>query len=376
VEAIAASKIREVANAGMALGGVVPLWFGEPDLVTPAFIREAAQKSLAEGHTFYGPNVGLPALREAIAAYSRRLGRQVQAEQVCVTASGVNALMLACQAIVEPGDRVVILTPHWPNLGEIPKVMGAQVEAVPLQLAHGAWTLNLEQLLSALTPDTRAVILNAPANPTGWTMTRAEQRAVLAHCRRPGIWIVADDVYERIVFDAPASPSFLDLAEPDDRIIGVNSFSKSWAMTGWRLGWLSLPLPLVDAVAKLVEFNISCTPAFVQHAGIAAIAGGEDFIASFVARLQHCRDVAARALSASPRLTVPVPQGAMYLFVQVQGCSDSLALAKALVQHEHVGLAPGIAFGPAGEGCLRICIANDADRLRDACERVVRYLAR
>ena len=378
MEALPGSLIREVAQEGMGLADVIPLWFGEPDTVTPDFIRDAAKRALDEGRTFYVSNYGIPDLRETIAAYQRGLGRRSEAGQICVTSSGVNAILLACQTLLSPGDRVVLTTPHWPNLAGIPAVAGAEVALVALRLQAGRWRIDLDELLAALTPDTRMVLLNAPANPTGWMLTRPEQEVLLQHCRRHGIWILADDVYERVVFDQPAAPSFLELAEPDDRIVSINSFSKSWAMTGWRLGWITAPLALMPALGKLNEFNTSCAPAFIQHAGIVAIEQGEPFIAETLARYRARRDLAAELLGAIPGITVPRPDGAMYSFFSVgasDGPVDSLALAKALLRQARVGLAPGRAFGPAGEGCLRLCFAVEEQTLREACTRIAGFFA-
>ena len=377
MEGLEGSLIRAVSAEGAGLPDVIPLWFGEPDEVTPGFIRDAAKRALDEGQTFYNSNFGIAALREAIAAYQAGLGRGAGFERICVTASGVNAVMLVCQALLEPGDRVVLPEPYWPNLAGIPRVMGAEIVTVPLQLDAGAtWSIDMDALLAALSPGTRMVILNAPANPTGWMLTRCEQETLLAHCRRHGIWILADDVYERLVFEGSASPSFLDIATPEDRVVGINSFSKSWAMTGWRLGWVTAPVPLMAALGKISEFNVSCAPPFVQHAGIAAIEGGEPFIAASVARYRAMRDLACARLGAIPGVSVPVPGGAMYCFFAVAGCTDSVALARRLLHEARVGLAPGLAFGASGEGCLRLCFAVGRDRLEQACERIEDHLGR
>ena len=227
VRALMASQIREVANAGLGETGVLPFWFGEPDEVTPSFICAAAAQSLARGETFYSQNFGIPELRQAIGAYVSRLHRPTTADHVAVTASGMSALMLTVEALVAPGDRVVVVTPLWPNLVEIPKILSANVVCVALDCAANGWTLDIDRLLAALTPDTRAVMINSPNNPTGWTISHADQQAILAHCRRHGIWIVADDVYERLVYDGgTCAPSFLDIAGPDERVISTNSFSK------------------------------------------------------------------------------------------------------------------------------------------------------
>ncbi len=376
IEQLDGSLIRVVSSEGSAVPDVIPLWFGEPDTVTPAFIRDAAKRALDAGQTFYNSNFGIEPLRSAIAAYQSGLGRGASFDRICVTASGVNAIMLACQALLDPSDRVVIPAPCWPNLVGIPRVLGASVVTVPLHLEAGAtWSIDMEALLAALAPGTRLVILNAPANPTGWMLSRAQQRLLLAHCRRHGIWILADDVYERLVFDEPVSPSFLDIADPDDRVIGINSFSKSWSMTGWRLGWITAPRALMPALGKINEFNVSCSPPFVQQAGIAALQHGEEHLAATVARYRSLRDLACARLGAIPRVSVPVPGGAMYCFFAVDGCTDSLALARRLLHEGRVGLAPGRAFGATGEGCLRLCFAVEPELLETACGRIAEVLA-
>jgi len=378
VQALMASQIREVANEGMDDPDILPFWFGEPDEVTPAFIRDAGAASLARGETFYTQNFGIPPLRSAIAAYVSNLHRATVDANIAVTASGMSALMLAVEALVAPGDRVVVVTPLWPNLVEIPKILSADVACVPLAFAAGAWTLDLDRLLAALTPGTRMVMINSPNNPTGWTLTRAEQQAILDHCRRHGIWLVADDVYERLYYrdDAPAAPSFLDLAAPEERVIAINSFSKSWLMTGWRLGWMVAPSALMPDLGKLIEYNTSCSPAFVQHAGLAAITRGETTVAHTRARFHAARDFLVRELEQLPRIEVAAPAGAMYAFFKVDGLTDSLAFCKRLVHEAKLGLAPGSAFGPEGQGFVRWCFAADQVRLSDGVTRLARFLQR
>jgi aspartate/methionine/tyrosine aminotransferase len=376
VQSLRGSKIREVANAGFGDPEVLPFWFGEPDEVTPEFIRAAAIEALHAGDTFYTHNIGIAPLREALAAYVSRLHRPVDVERVAVTNSGMSALMLATQAIVGPGDRVVEVTPLWPNLVEIPKILGASVECVPLDFGAHGWTLDLDRLLAALTPDTRALYVNSPNNPTGWTIDRAAQDALLAHCRRHGIWIVADDAYERLYYGAPGvAPSFLDLALPDDRVISANTFSKNWLMTGWRLGWLVAPPALIPGIGKLVEYNTSCAQGFVQRAGIAAVTQGEPVVARFAARLRSARDFLVGRLRTLPGIEAHSPAGAMYAFFRVDGVADSLAFCKRLVAEAKLGLAPGAAFGPEGEGFLRWCFAASETRLADGVERLERALA-
>ncbi len=385
VRALRPSQIREVANAGFGVADVLPFWFGESDRVTPVFIRDAASAALAAGATFYTHNLGIAPLRAALASYVSELHGATSPDQVAVTSAGVNALMLAAQLVVGAGDRVVAVTPLWPNLVEIPKILGAHVETVALGYGERGWQLDLEQLLAALTPDTKMLLVNSPNNPTGWVMSRDEQRTVLAHCRRHGIWIVADEVYERLYYaDAgPATdvahsrtaPSFLDLAARDERVICVNSFSKAWLMTGWRLGWIVAPAALMDDLGKLVEYNTSCAPAFVQQAGIVAVEQGERFTQGLVLDLKASRDHLVRALSTVPGIDVKAPPGAMYLFFSMPGATRSLDLCKAMVREVGLGVAPGSAFGPQGEGFVRWCYACDTARLDAGVERLKSFLA-
>jgi aspartate/methionine/tyrosine aminotransferase len=360
IEALPGSLIREVANAGLGRGDVLAFWFGESDEVTPEPIRAAAAASLMAGETFYSHNLGLPELRDAIARYASGLHGAVDAARVAVTSSGVTALMLAMQMLAGAGDEVVVVAPVWPNLTAQPQILGARVRTVSLRPgAGGAWTLDLDELLAAVTESTRVLLVNAPNNPTGWTLSRAEQQALLAHCRRTGTWIVADEVYERIFFGpAAAAPSFLDIAAADDRLVVAGSFSKSFLMTGWRLGWLVLPPGHADAAGKLLEFNSSCAPVFVQRGGLAALAMADDFVPGLVARLRAGRDRLVAGLQALPGVTVATPPGGMYAFFRVEGRGDSLGFAKQLVQRHGLGLAPGAAFGAAGQGWLRWCFAS------------------
>jgi aspartate/methionine/tyrosine aminotransferase len=378
VRSLVASQIREVANVGMGNADILPFWFGEPDQVTPAYIRDAAVASLDAGETFYTQNFGIPELREAIAAYVSRWHRSVAAAEIAVTASGMSALMLSVEALIDPGDRVVCVTPLWPNLTEIPKILGADVVRVALSFGAGGWTLDVARLLDALTPGTRAVLINSPNNPTGWTIARAGQAAIIEHCRKLGIWIIADDVYERLYYDAPAlracAPSFLDLSSPGDRIVSTNSFSKAWLMTGWRLGWIVAPGTLLPDLGKLIEYNTSCSPTFVQRAAVVAINQGEATIAHTLERYRAARDFLVGELNAIPGVSAAAPTGAMYVFFRVAGVTDSLEFCKRLVRDVGLGLAPGSAFGPEGEGFVRWCFAAETERLADGVARLRRAL--
>lgn len=384
VESLEESRIREVANAGMGLEGVLKFWFGESDEVTPEFIRDAAIASLNAGETFYAHNLGLPELRHAIAGYTHTLHPQLDTDhwfdRIAVTSGGVNGLMLASQTLVEAGDEVVVVTPAWPNLVAQPQIMGARVRTVPLTVDEdGAWVLDLDALLAVVSPATKLLILNAPNNPTGWTLTRDEQAAILAHCRRTGTWVLADEVYERLYFAGDtangAAPSFLDVAEPEDRLIVAHSFSKSFLMTGWRLGWLLLPKALTHPVGKLIEFNTSCAPVFVQRAATVALQRGDEVTPGLVQHLQVCRDTLVPLLREMPGVQLAEPKGGMYAFFRLEGQDDCLATAKRLVREAGLGLAPGSAFGSEAAGWLRWCFASrDPQRLVQGAERLRHWL--
>ncbi|MDM0009579.1 pyridoxal phosphate-dependent aminotransferase [Variovorax sp. J22G73] len=374
-----ASKIREVANAGMGRDDVLAFWFGESDEVTPEVIRQAAIESLQRGETFYSHNLGLPELREAIARYTSALHPAVDASRIAVTSGGVSALMLAVQALVDAGDEVVAVTPVWPNLTAQPAIMGAQVRTLPLVPVNGQWTLDLQSLRAAVTSNTKLLIVNAPNNPTGWTMTRDEQQAVLDHCRHTGTWILADEVYERLYYEPTpngCAPSFLDISKADDRLVVTHSFSKSFLMTGWRLGWLVLPPAMVEGIGKLIEFNTSCASVFTQRAAIAAIEHTGEITPRVVAHLKQCRDTLVPLLAALPGVQVAPAKGGMYAFFRLEGFGDSLEVAKRLVAEAALGLAPGNAFAPEAQGWLRWCFASkDPQRLVRGVERLRTWLA-
>ena len=383
------SMIRQVANAGMGRCDVLKFWFGESDEVTPQFIRDAAAQSLQKGETFYAHNLGLPELRDAIAGYATGIRAQgaakIGADRIAVTSGGVNALMLAVQALVDSGNEVVVVTPVWPNLTGQPAIMGGVVKSVNLKPVAGQWRLDMAELLAAVTPKTKLLTLNAPNNPTGWTLSRAEQEVILAHCRKTGTWILADEVYERLYFEPTpngCAPSFLDISASDDRLIVVNSFSKSFLMTGWRLGWLVVPPDTMAQFGKLIEFNTSSAPVFIQRAGLVAIERTLDVTPRVVAHLKTCRDTLIPLLQAVPGVKVAPAKGGMYAFFRLEDQArfgDSLAVAKRLVMEAGLGLAPGNAFmvnpGADAQGWLRWCFASqDLGRLEQGVQRLKSWL--
>jgi aspartate/methionine/tyrosine aminotransferase len=377
IDALQASRIGEVSALGFGQPDVLPLWFGEGDQPTPAFIGAAATAALNAGETFYTYKRGIPQLREAIAAYQTRFfAKPTAAERVVVTNSGMSGIMLVCQALIDPGDNMLVVSPVWPNIVAAIEIMGGEARPVTLaQHDDGSWSLDMERLMEAADRRTKAIFVNSPSNPTGWMMHRPEAEALLAFARRRGLYIISDEVYSRVVYDAPAAPSFLDIIEPEDRVVVVNSFSKAWAMTGWRLGWLTIPAEIGPAIDKLVEFNFSGAPTFLQYGAVAAIRDGEPFVRATAERYHQGRDLIIAGLQRFGRVTVARPEGAFYAFFKVDGMTDSLAFAKEILARARVGLAPGAAFGPGGDGHLRLCFAASAERLNAALDRLAPMLS-
>ena len=368
-------QILQVSQLALGDPKVIPLWYGESDVPTPDFINRAASDALAAGNTFYTHKQGIPALRAALADYTTALyGVGVPADRITVSSSGMTGIMMVMQMLVDAGDNVVVVGPVWPNARAAVEVMGGEPRTVALRFGNEGWTLDVDEVLARCDARTRAVFVNSPGNPTGWMMPRGQQLALLAACRERGIWLIADEVYARIVYDRPVAPSFLEVAGPDDPLIVINSFSKSWAMTGWRLGWLTHPVAVGRYIANLVEFNTSGTPAFLQHAGVTAVREGEGLVASMVERCRQGRTVIGRCLADLPRVRYSPPDAAFYAFFAVDGMTNSLDFAKRLVHEAGVGLAPGTAFGPEGEGFLRLCFARAPETLEAAAERLARAL--
>jgi aspartate/methionine/tyrosine aminotransferase len=370
------SGIVDVFNYGRGREGLIPLWVGEGDLPTPSFIGDAAARSLAAGETFYTYQRGIPELRQAIARYIERVyGRPADPERFFVTAGGMPALMMAVRMVAGTGDEILVPTPSWPNFDGAIRVAGAQPVAVPMGMDDRGWRLDLDRLAAAVTPRTRALVINSPANPTGWIASEPELRTILDLARRHGLWIIADEIYGRFVFD-PAltvgtgrAPSFRDVMSEGDRILFVQTFSKNWAMTGWRLGWLEADPAHGQIIENLVQYSTSGTPVFVQRGGVAALEHGEDFVRHQIARAREGGEIVAR-LAESNVVELPKPAGAFYAFLKVRGAENSRKLAIRLVDEANVGLAPGSAFGDGYESHLRLCFARKADDVEEAVRRL------
>jgi aspartate/methionine/tyrosine aminotransferase len=298
-------------------------------------------------------------------------GKAIGVERITVTVSGMNAIMLVSELLIDAGDNMIVIGPIWPNCRETVHIMGGEARDVLLKPDEsGRWRLDLEEIMAACDDRTRGVFVNSPGNPTGWMMENDEQRALLEFCRSRGIYVIADEVYARLAYDRDRAPSFLDVAESDDLLIVINSFSKSWSMTGWRLGWLTHPEAIGRSLSKLNEFNIASPATFIQHAGIVAVREGEDFVRETVERYRRNRDLVFQRLAAMPRVTLARPEGAFYAFFALDGMTDSVACARELIERTGVGLAPGLAFGKGGEGWMRLCFAAEAATLSSALDRL------
>ncbi len=371
------SGIVEVFNYGRGRPGLIPLWVGEGDLPTPSFISDAAARSLAAGETFYTHQRGVPELRAALARYHERIyGKPFPAERFFVTGGGMQAIQIACRMVAGTGDEVLVPTPGWPNITAAIGISGATPVPVPVSLGNAGWTVDLGRLFAAVTRRTRAIFINSPSNPTGWTAQQDELAAILTFARERGLWIIADEVYHRFYYTGARAPSFYDVAEPDDRILFVNTFSKNWAMTGWRIGWISAPPVLGQAIENLIQYSTSGVAAFMQRAATVALDEGDEFLRFQVERARTGREIVCRGLAATGRVRFAEPEGSFYLFFAMEGETDSRSLALRLVDEANVGLAPGAAFGATEGGFFRLCFARDADQLREATERLAIWLGR
>jgi aspartate/methionine/tyrosine aminotransferase len=372
-----ASGIVEAMKHGFGREGLIPLWAGEGDLPTPQFIADAAAQSLKAGETFYTWQRGIPALRSALAQYhAKHFEVAPNPERFFVTASGMHAIVLAFALALETGGEVIIPTPSWPNAGAAADAAAARPVFVPMSLGRNGFAPDLERIAAAVNSRTRAIFLNSPANPTGWVASIEDLRFILALARKHGLWIVADEVYGRFYWgEGSRAPSFHDVMSPDDRILFVNTFSKNWAMTGWRIGWIQADPALGQVIENLIQASTSGVAVFMQRAAVVALEQGEEFVARQVARARRGREIVA-ALAAHGRVRLVPPAGAFYQLLSVEGEPDSRALCFKLTEEANVGLAPGAAFGPGAEQYLRLCFARSEENLSEAARRIGAWLQR
>jgi aspartate/methionine/tyrosine aminotransferase len=372
------SGIVEVMNYGRRKGGVMPLWAGEGDVSTPPFISDAATRALAAGETFYTWQRGIPELRQALARYhTTQFGREFSPDEFYVVGSGMQAIQIAIAMIAGMDQEIIIPTPAWPNAAAATGVIGARAVSVPMSFGNDGWVLDFDRLAAAITGKTRAIFLVSPSNPTGWTASRDELVHLLDLSRKHGLWILADETYSRFWYgEGPRAPSFYDVMQPEDRVLFVNTFSKNWAMTGWRIGWLGAHPSLGQVIENLVQYSTSGVAQFMQRAGVVALERGEDFVKHQIARVRESRDIISDAIMKTGRCRFVPPMGAFYAFFAVDGEDDSRKLAFRLVDEAKIGLAPGSAFGPGGESFVRLCFARSPEQIRIAAERLSENLRR
>ncbi len=380
VELVPHSRIRELAEIAMQMDGVLKLYFGESNVPTPEYIKDAARRALAEGYTYYTENAGYPSLRRALAAYYRRVqGVELDpASEIVITASGVQALNVSIRCVLDPGDEALVLTPAWPNASSIAAMCNAVVKQIAHPLCTGRYGIDFDALEAAVTGRTRLLVYTSPSNPLGWVATEEDQDRLLDFARRHGLWLLADEVYDRLYYAGTKPgepvPSILRKATREDAVMVAQSFSKTYCMTGWRVGWLVAPRLLAFKATQLNEFIISHAPSFAQKAAETALADGEAEILEMLARLKANRDFCLDALRQMPGITIPSPDGAFYLFPKVEGLTDSFDFCRRLLMETRVGLAPGVAFGAGGEGSVRICYAADRNVLEPAMERLAGFM--
>ncbi len=369
------SGIVEVVNYARGRDGLIPLWVGEGDLPTPEFISRAAADALMAGETFYTWQRGIPPLREALVRYyERRFQKTLSPENFYVTGSGMQAIKLAIEAITAPGDEIVLLTPAWPNFAAAADLSGARPVSVPLRFQNGKWQLDLGRLEAAIGKKTRALFINTPSNPTGWTASREDLEAILSLARKHGIWVIADEIYALYYYLGGRAPSFLDITEEGDRILFVNSFSKNWAMTGWRVGWIVAPPVMGQVLENLIQYSTSGVAQFMQRGAVVALDEGDDFVDANVAKARANRDLLCDALIATNRVETLKPDGALYAFLKIDGITDSRRAAIDIVDKSGVGLAPGTAFGTGGELFMRACFLRDPAQITEAADRLRRHI--
>jgi aspartate/methionine/tyrosine aminotransferase len=374
------SGIIVAVNRGFGRSEVIPLWAGEGNVATPEAFCRPAIESMLRGDTFYTWQRGIPELRQALARYhTRHYGREFSHENFFVTGGGMQAIQTIMQMIAGENDEIVLPTPAWPNYAGPLRLQGAVPREVPMDFANGKWRLDLDRLFDAITPRTRAIVINSPSNPVGWTATREELVAVRDECRKRGLWIVGDEVYSRFYYGPGAekrAPSFLDICDTEERLLLANTFSKNWAMTGWRVGWLQAPKNLGPPIERIIQYNTSGTAAFLQKGCAVALDEGEDFVASQVAKARSNRDLVCARLSEIQGVRFEPPPGAFYLFFAIDGMTDSMKTVLRIIDEAGVGFAPGATFGPGGEGFLRMCFLRDPHKLAEALDRFAGWMQR
>jgi aspartate aminotransferase len=367
------SRIREIMDLAWADPEAIHLEVGEPDFPTPSHIIEAAYEAARAGHTRYAPNAGLPELREALAdKVLHRDGYAASLDQVVVTQGGIQALYLVLRALLEPGDEVLLPDPAWPNFRMIAHLLGARVLPYPL-VAEGDFLPRPEDLERLVTPRTRAILVNSPSNPLGTVLPRELAQALLEFARKHGLWCIADEVYDELVFD-DTFVSVGAVADPDDRLVSVYSFSKVYAMTGWRVGYLVAPPDLATILTGMQEPIVSCVNTPTQMAALAALNGPQQVVGEMRNAYKERRDELLEVLDLGD-LPSSRPSGAFYVWTDISAAGmPSMNLARSLIETEHVAVAPGSAFGELGEGYVRLSLASSKEDLLEGASRLVEFV--
>jgi aspartate/methionine/tyrosine aminotransferase len=376
VAGVAESPLVQIATVAEAMPGAVKLCYGESDLPTPEFICLAAGEAALAGHTFYTHTAGTPELREAIATKVLELHRvSYQPPEIMSTVGGSMGIFTAIRACVGAGDNAVIISPAYAIFANAVTLAGGEPRPVPLTQSGERLVFDVDRVRSAIDDDTRLLVVNSPSNPTGWMVSIDEQRALAELAVQHGFRILADEVYERLVYDAPVAPSFARVVSDKDRLIVVNSFSKTYNMTGWRLGWVQSSESVVRQMYKAAEFITSNPTAIVQQAGIVALRDGESYVRELQATYASRRDLVIRAMAEIPGVSLPTPAGAFYAFPRISGLGDSATFAMDLLRRSGVALAPGSAFGATGEGHVRLCFAASEPSLTRALTSLREHIA-
>ncbi len=362
----------ELLIYGQTKPNIISLAQGDGNLPTPSFICDAAYEAMNQGKTHYGPVLGQPVLRHELSYYYKNIFNvEVEQERIFVTSSGTTAIHLALASILKAGDEVVCITPIWRNIMGIIGLTGAKGIEVPLEFEEeNGWDLDIEKVFAACNEKTKAILVVTPSNPTGWIMNEKHMKQVLNFTRKRDIWLVADEVYNRVAYGQNKTKSFLEMSKPDDLLYSVNSFSKSWAMTGWRLGWLVGPKTAAPVIQNLALYETMGAPTFNQFGGVSAVKNGEGFIQEQKAFWQSNLDILEERFKANAKIIFSRPQSTFYAFFKVVGEEDCVSLCRRLIDEAGVSVAPGCSFGKGFEGWIRLCFAVSEENLIEALDRI------
>ena len=374
LQSVTESPLVRIGVLAESIPGSINLCYGESDMPTPEFITRAAYDAARAGHTFYTNTAGYAELREAIAHKIRELhGVDYRPSEILVTVGASMGIYAAVRALVGPGDNAIVIEPTYSIFGNDVALSGGAPRRVPLARDDNAFALDLDAVRAAIDSHTRMLIVNSPSNPTGWIATPDEQRALYELALEHDFVLLADEVYDRLAFDTPIARSFAEVADDKEHIVVVNSFSKTYNMTGWRLGWVQASERLIKLMTSAVEFMTSNATAMVQQAGIVALRDGESYVAELRDHYSARRAQVMSVLTVIPGLSTPEPRGAFFAFPRVDGLTDSAEFAMDLLRETGVAVAPGTAFGLTGEGHIRICFASSEAKLADGLGRISEY---